>query len=518
VLGFWIIISKVIGNLEKYGRNIKCYLFQRLSLARPMVSYLIQLFHGDPRIGFGVIASIALIDQVNAQENNYWSVHQSTEAALTGGAVISSDYDQSAAFYNPGILQFIKVSSLGANSNTYLYRDLQLNNGAGEGLDLIDRNLEAIPTQVYGIIKSEKKPWLTTSYSILSRRNSRIRFGYLNQQEFQDTNLADPANYAGGVQYENTLREYWAGLSKGWKVGERFGIGISTFFVVNTMDYARSSETGITETASSSFRTIASTSISDYLSYSSLGLLWKIGFTYKEPNHSIGLTLTTPMLNINFLGKATLSRLIFVTSDDFFFSNPKYLSYTENIRTRTIKPWVVDFGASKKFGATELSIRLAYYSQVNPYGMLFSEDIPSEGLFDPSTNLGLPGMAHKAITNFGLGVRQTVDERLDLLFGFNTDFNYLDTKALDQTDYVVPSIATWDINTISGGASFLLKSALVSAGLSYRWSREYDQTQLINLTNPEIDNFLYGETTNTTSVLLNSIGINFGVSFSLAYK
>ena len=456
--------------------------------------------------------------RLSGQENNYWSVHQSTEAALSGGAVISSDYDQSAAFYNPGVLQFINLSSVGANSNTFFYRDLQLNNGAGENLDLVDRNLEAIPTQVYGIIKSEKTPWLTTSYSILSRRNSRIRFGYLNEQEFQDSSLNNDAYYAGGLQYENTIREFWAGLSKGWLIGEHLGVGLSTFFVVNTMDFSRSLESGLTETADSSLNTLASTSISDYLSYSSLGLLWKLGFNYKKPGYSIGLTFTTPMLNINFAGKATLSRLLFVSSDDLFFSNPKYLSYTEGIRTRTNKPWVVDLGASKKFGALEVSLRMAYYSRVRAYSLLFEEDIPAEGLFNQIEKTVLPGMAHKSITNFGLGLRHSITEDLDLLFGFNTDFNYLDTEALAQTDYIIPTISTWDIYTISAGGSMLLKSALISAGLSYRWSREYNQPQLVNLTNPEIGNYLYGEPTRTTSVLLNAIGINFGASFSLAYK
>ena len=104
------------------------------------------------RIGFLIgVLNITSV-QLYSQENNYWSVQQGATAALTGGAVIANTKNQTAAYYNPGLLPFVKSSSVSLNVSTYFIKNVGIENGAGENSDLEYVRLGVVPQNIFGIL------------------------------------------------------------------------------------------------------------------------------------------------------------------------------------------------------------------------------------------------------------------------------------------------------------------------------------------------------------------------------
>ena len=118
-----------------------------------------------------------------AQENNYWSVQQGAIASLTGGAVIANTSNQTAAYYNPGLLPFIRSNSVSLNASTYFLKNVSIENGAGEDIDLEYVRLGVVPQNIFGIIDISKNDKWTMSYAVLSEIHSEINFTARN--EFQ---------------------------------------------------------------------------------------------------------------------------------------------------------------------------------------------------------------------------------------------------------------------------------------------------------------------------------------------
>ena len=75
-----------------------------------------------------LIFLVCIYSTTLAQENNYWSVHQGAIAALNGGAVVANNQNQSAAFYNPGLLPFARKSSVSVNVMSYFLNNVNIEN------------------------------------------------------------------------------------------------------------------------------------------------------------------------------------------------------------------------------------------------------------------------------------------------------------------------------------------------------------------------------------------------------
>ena len=264
-----------------------------------------------PEIGISFLILIISSSQVIAQENNYWSTQQGTIASLNGGAVIANADNQTAAYYNPGLLPFVKSNSVSINASTYFLKSVNIENGAGENNDLVNVRVGSIPQNIFGIIDISKKDKWALSFAVLNEIYSEMSFNVRNEfQEDLTENYPGNETYLGGYKYFSRLREDWYGLASGYKINDRFGVGISTFIIVNTLDYSESRTANlIVEDEPNDFvRTIATSTLDEDLNTTSFGLLMKFGLSYKFEKVRLGLALTSPLLNLNFIGKGTATR------------------------------------------------------------------------------------------------------------------------------------------------------------------------------------------------------------------
>ncbi|MFT5824361.1 MAG: hypothetical protein ACI8ZM_005628 [Crocinitomix sp.] len=448
-----------------------------------------------------------------AQENNYWSVKQGAIASLTGGAVIANTSNQTAAYYNPGLLPFIKSNSVSLNASTYFLKSASIENGAGKNIDLEYARFGVVPQNIFGILDITKNDKLTLSYAILSEMHSEINFAVRNEFKIDISDIY-PGNetYLGGYKYYNKLRENWYGLAAGYELSDQFGVGFSTFIVANNLDYseARIANVIVEDDTNNFVRTIINSSLNEDLTYSSLGVLMKLGLSYKLDKLRLGLTLTSPLLNINFLGKATVTRGVYISTDDNSLSNINQVSFQEKINTTNKKPLTIDFGATYSFPKTDVSFRAAYYGAIDTYDLIDKNDFDNSSNFDQIEDFGIPQMAKNSVTNIGVGLIQELSEKMSLYAGFSTDFNNFDESKLNRQEDFVPSIGYWDLYHYSLGLSNRLKHFQLVYGLTYMTGRSQGDVQIINISDPIIDNLFFGELTQDTKTTVNEINLNIG--------
>ncbi|WP_152286694.1 hypothetical protein [Flavicella marina] len=464
-------------------------------------------------IGFFLLL---IFEEINAQENNYWSIHQGAKAALNGSAVLAKNENYSASYYNPGILPFIKDNSVSLSVVTYFANTINLENGAGENMPLKQTYLEAVPQNLFGIIQVSKDQKWVFSYAILNTLYSNISLNTKTEKK-GDYSLVNPGDeyYLGSYNYSNRMREDWYGFAAGYKVNSRFGIGLGLYGVIknirlnqtmnaNVIDYNRNNQIS---------NTLASSYSNETLNYFSFGLLTKVGFNYNLEKLKFGFTITTPLLNTNFFGQAWINRSLLYNGLDATNNDVNQLSFQEKINTINKKPWVFDFGATYTFSKTELSVRLAHYTAIDKYNLLNAADFDTSSVFDQIEAFGVPQLANKSVTNIGLGVIQNITKKTDLYLGFNTDYNNFDATNFDRYKDFVPTISNWDFYHYAAGLSHKLTFFELSYGLSFMHSNTLNEQQLVNLSQPTEEYYLFGEPTYTMNSKVARFNLHVGFTY-----
>ncbi|WP_282123545.1 hypothetical protein [Algibacter mikhailovii] len=455
---------------------------------------------------------------LQAQENNYWNFHQGSIASLTGGAAVANAKNQAAAYYNPGLLPFVKNSSASLNMQSFFFNSLLIENGAGDNIDLEQAVVSIVPTSTYGVIKNNEESKWTLSFGIITQAYSDFGLGAYNETQL-DVVSGNPGaeTYVANYNYNNKLKENWLGLATGYQVNDNFGVGLSTFVVAKSMDYIQSTNASaiVVEEENEFVRTIANTSLNENFAYRSVGLLFKLGLAYKIEKLSLGLTLSSPLINVDFVGKGAINRELFITSDNTSESNIRQIAFQEKINTVNKLPFAIDLGATYRFDKTEVSARVAHYAGAGKYEMLRKEEFDNSSIFNQFSDFGVPQTATKAVTNFGIGLARDLSLKTTVYCGFNTDKSSFDNTELNRATDFVPFISQWDLINFSAGFSHYLKHFQIIYGLSYVSGRSEGDSQIINISDPLEENFLLGDLTNNTKTTLNQLNLNVGFVYYL---
>ncbi|WP_136480910.1 hypothetical protein [Cognatitamlana onchidii] len=450
---------------------------------------------------------------IAAQENNYWNFHQGAIASLTGGAAVANAKNQAAAYYNPGLLPFVKNNSVSLNMQSFFFNSLLIENGAGDHIDLEQSAVGIVPSSSYGVIKNNEESKWTLSFGIITQAFSDYGLGAYNETQL-DVISSNPGEetYLANYNYNTRLKENWLGLATGYEINKNFGVGLTTFIVAKSIDYIQSTNASaiLVDQENDFVRTIANTSLNENFAYRSAGLVFKLGLSYRIENLRLGLTLSSPLINVDFIGKGNINRELFITSDNTDESNIRQVAFQEKINTINKLPFALDLGATYQFGKTELSARIAHYLGVGTYELIEKEEFDNSSMFNQFSAFGVPKTAIKSVTNFGIGLAQELNAKTTLYLGFNTDNNSFDDSKLNRATDFVPSISQWDLMNVSAGLSHYLKHFQLIYGLSYISGRSTGDSQIINISDPLEENFLLGELTSNTKTSINQLNLNIG--------
>jgi hypothetical protein len=394
-----------------------------------------------------------------AQDTHYWNLHYGTQSTLLGGAVIGSVADLSATYYNPGWLALKIEAGVILSARVYDVNTLEV-----EGDGIQDREVSSIgitpsPSLIAGRLPSDSLIGQKLTYSIITRQS------FDSQMETRGVLNPDPGSTMpdGGTLTEEALfiadlAEYWGGISWSNPLGERVGFGVTSYVAFRTQRKRQDL----------SFKSLPDSNdlgtldgVIDYYYYN-VRLLWKAGLAFDWSPVYLGVTVTTPSLNLFGSGQTYIN----ASANGFDLdgdgdSDPVLMAdYQDGLDATYKSSWAVGAGAGYDFGRFILNVSAEWYARVPAYAILDPEAFVNQTTGEVSKNALT--VEYDQVFNYGIGVQFTATQKVDLFLSYVTDFS----AAVPGTTTNL-TVSTWDIRHITGGGVFSFGRADVTLGLGY---------------------------------------------------
>ena len=97
---------------------------------------------------------------------------------------------------------------------------------------------------------------------------------------------------------------------------------------------------------------------------------------------------------------------------------------------------------------------------------------------------------------------------------FRTDFNYLDQDTLEKTNLFSTSFSTWNLYHLTFGATWVFQDKLgITMAFEYVYGRNPSDVMRTNLTEPSLENNLYGPDGLPTTANYYNLNISIGITY-----
>jgi hypothetical protein len=449
------------------------------------------------RYALAGLISLALVAAAGtgfAQDTHYWNSQYGPRGILLGGAVIGSIADMSATYYNPGALGYVEKPEVLLSANVCQTSKLTIRDGAGAGIDLDTTDFNILPNMLAG---GFRKSWLGKNkfaYSFLTRYRFKAEIQGARVARDDILNAPGEEEFAGSLTLTNDAKELWAGLTWSRGLNEKIGVGITTYFSAHKQtEIDRVFAQALTDSGD-----VALVFEVDNFSNTVYSLLWKAGLGFDLTPLTLGLTVTTPNLQLSGSGEAAVNMTTvgLDTVDDGFQTNIQ-----QDIAGNYKSPLAVGIGAGFSFSKTKLHASAEWFDSVDTYEVLELQDFVSQATGETVQRSLVQKL--DSVTNFAAGVEQRFGERALGYLSFTTDFS-----AFNPASDV--SATGFDIYHVTGGATIKSRRTRFTLGLSYSWGSETIQ-QTIDL-NPGGDNPVVDP---SNQVELDYRSVTFIIGFSV---
>ncbi len=423
-----------------------------------------------------ILGSIAFVNHLQAQDAHYNSQQPDSKGTLNGGTGTAGSRELSAAYYNPGIIALFEKSNLGISGNLYAFDFINLSDGTGKGSELIGSNFQVIPSLFAGTFKWKNNSKITTTYAYINRNfySNRLKgFGRstieVNGQEFFASN-----NYDVRTRYT----EDWFGVGISYRINEFWGVGLIPFIQTYSQQYQFRNNYELT---SQDDPTSVINSATDYREARlfSPGVLFNLGIVYSKGDHEFGLNVITPRINVTGLAFSSVERSFFKleagdTAKSSFLYDADFLAIIN-------RPLEINLGYAWMHEDRSIKVRLSYYTALARYTMgKSSVNEIRTGIFeDDFRNDWLPVSAANQILNFGIGYEWRVNNKLNLITGFRTDFTFFDKSQFKFADFTAV-LVYWNIYHLSTGIDWTYKWIKLNTGIDYGFSFQDGLSQFVD--------------------------------------
>jgi len=464
-----------------------------------------------------VFLFFALIGSM-AQEFNYWNQQVGARSSMLSGAVTAGVNDNSAIYYNPSALGHIKNSNLSISSDGYYYHWLNIENGAGENMDLKSQGFNIVPQIVSFIQKVPGIP-VSTTIAFMNRDYSSSKTAFRNEG-FNDVIPENPGKeyYIGEYSYNQIMREDWLGFGYGKAYKKGISFGASAMFSFRNQIYNRYQYAQVYKYNNDTTNLILNghSQFNEDIDIKNLGLIFLAGVSWKLDKVKLALNITFPRMNLRFFGRSDIRRslLVKLPSQDTAYT---YSIWHQKVKSTFNAPLIIDFGIEYK--VTELTTlfgKISYFNRVKKYNVISLEE-ENQSNFTSSTpeleKFENMVMANRALFNFALAMETTLNDHLKLLFGTRTDFNYFDDSTIDKEIDPYSGITYWDLYHLSGGVLWHFGKVDLSLGSSFSFGRSSKERQQVNLSHPTEDYLLFGERDYSAKAKYNQLSVFFGFTY-----
>ncbi len=405
------------------------------------------------------IAMLVCLQSSRGQDTQYWNIQYGTRSTLLGGAVIGSVADLSATYYNPGALGLSRTSGLILSTGVYEGNSLALSGSGIEKREVSSFKFNVAPSLVAGRLPADSGAADRLAYSLITRQRADINLLW----RFVGASQAIPGvPGSGSVSQESAftqnLSEMWAGFSWSRPLTKVVGLGITTYFALRSQDKEGTlSVNALTDSAQ-----VAGLTYDANYSYYNVRLLWKAGVAVDLSPLSLGVTVTTPSVNLFGSGSTYFNaHSNGVDANGDGIPDPLFLAdFQEKISSLYRSSWAVGIGASYQWDQFRFDLSAEWYAAVSRFNIMEpasfkgqSSGVQYQNLFtaalDPVLNVGL-GVEYNA-GEFTSWYASVITDNSGAITGSGTNF------AISPLDYI----------NVTGGGIFSLGRSKITLGLGY---------------------------------------------------
>ena len=272
------------------------------------------------------------------QDSHYWNIQYGTKATLLGGAVIGSVTDLSATYYNPGAISLFGDPKVILSAKMYQIERIKILNGGGENKNLDYTSISPSPSFVAFNVKIDSTGRNKLAFSVLTRQLMNFDF-----ESRQMTNNDDPATSlytTGGLSMKQDFKEIWTGVTFSHKMNERLGLGATAY--VAYRDQTTEFQTVIEELQSD--HGINSLLAYRKLNFTNYRTLLKVGLAVNLKPMTLGLTITTPSIDI--LGSGSYGYHNFINNSADASKNVYETNSQIGLKSKYNTSWAIGLGGA----------------------------------------------------------------------------------------------------------------------------------------------------------------------------
>ena len=403
-----------------------------------------------------------------AQDAHYWAQQYGTRSKLLGGLVVGEVEDLGATFYNPGQIALTENPAFLLSAKVYQYQRISLENNASELPGLEDSDVGTAPSLVAGSFNIKKWPNHRFAYSLMTRQlaqyDSQIRVSLENDLI---PSIPGEELLVGDVGNAQNLKEEWWGLTWSYAINPQLGIGITNFLVTTS----QSTVSRVSLEALAASGATASALRLDQFKYNATSLLWKLGLAWDLSPVSLGLSVTTPRIQLGGKGNRLIESFNAGGSidGDEGFQDLLVFNDQRDLKSTTKSPLSIGVGAAYTFVKGKLFFSAEWFDKVDPYEVLSPQTFQGQS---NGITYELPVVQEaRSVFNYGLGLLYHLSERFSLYTSFTTDFSYLpqENEGIGTfSEITYATNANWNLYHVAGGASFTFKNKYdIVLGLAY---------------------------------------------------
>ncbi len=477
-----------------------------------------------------------------SQSYNYWTVGFNEESSLLSGAVVGGGAGPGAIFYNPSSISEITESKLSLHGSLFAIEFYDFQNALGPGIGINTTKTIIYPRFISYMIRSKRRPNLSFEVAFLNNEDYNVDFsGSVDSYIDILKDIKGTERYFVMYQFLNYYKDNWFGLGCSQKINSNLSIGASMFVSVKQLEYQLNIDIEAFPLTDSVYvgnellsAYSATHQIAQAVTFSNYRLLFKLGLMYKKNNFSLGLCIQTPSMNIFSNGKKIAnkeeqSNISSPYSGGFL---PDYViadfQEKKEVDVNYKDPFSIAAGFTyyasdkkKTFFST-----IEYFSGIDPYKFIEANENPNlstGSVFDDINYNEWLSFVHgaKPVLNAAVGYRWRIKEKLMLLTGIRTDFNY--RKNIDYGEYSTLNVLKGldlDLYHITAGVNVTIFNQDLITGFQYSFGTEKHQREFIYLAEPVEYNTaeeapLQGTRENNMNLFYNALSLYFGATFNL---
>jgi hypothetical protein len=460
-----------------------------------------------------VIFSCMLFMQIGMTQNShYWGLQYGNKSLLLSGAVTGSVTDLGAVYYNPGFLALRENPAFEISAKVMQYNTIKVINGLGDGVDLKNSKFGSAPGMVAGTVKLKKLPKHKFAYSILTRRLDDIDLSYRTESTVDAlVNFPGDELFIADVIWLAKAKEEWFGFTWSYAINPKISVGLSNFLSVSNFD----SLLDIDLNALATDNHVVSFRRKRQLNYKHNGLLWKVGLAMDLSPVTLGLTVTTPKLNLSGSGFFQTEAILAgadpnytIAKEDIFVTNEQ-----NRLDAKLKSPWTVAVGAGFQLKKMVIHLNAEWFEKIDKYTVTKTEQFVGQSTGE-TLSVSLVEELN-SVVNVGVGLELPIRENLSFYGSFATDFSAAKSDATwfsELKSEVDNAAFRADKFQIAGGASFELKKIEITLGTSFRFGKD-EISRPVNL--PDENNEPIFESGRSATLKFRNLKLLFGFSISL---